>query len=172
MALPTAPATITAGTKPTAASFNTYRDNLNFLLAPPRCRAFQSASQNTTSGTETAITFTNEDIDTDGMHSNVTNTSRFTCVVPGRYRFVGGCGIAGNASGTRTIRLRKGGATTIIAIRQPGNASNTFLQITEDILLAAGEYIELTMQQDSAATLATTATSDTTYLHASWVGTV
>lgn len=169
MATLPAPHTWTAGDDATSAYLQTLTDAINFLKDPPRCRAWQSVSQNCTTGTETAITFTSEDVDTDGIHSTTVNTSRFTCVTAGRYKFVGSVGIAGNANGTRTVRLKLNGATTKVAVRQAGNATNTFLEVTEDILLVAGDYIELTMQQDSGSTLATSAATDVTFLHAVWV---
>ena len=163
------PHTWVAGDDATSGNLQTLTDWENFLRNPPRARAWQSVAQTIATGTVTALTFTNEDVDTEGIHSQVTNTSRMTIVSAGRYRVIAGCGIAGNATGTRTLRITKNGAT-IAAVRLPGNATAAqIMQLTEEILCVAGDYIEVTIQQDSGVGLATSATTDTCYLHVVWV---
>lgn len=150
------------------------RDAVNFLLSPPRARVWQSVAQTITNstGTPTAVTFTSEDVDTDTIHSVASNTSRMTIVTPGRYRCTGSVGIAANATGVRTLRLQKNGVTTIAAVRQAGTAAATqYMQITEDILCVTGDYIELTIEQNSGGSLALSNSSDVTYLHVVWVST-
>lgn len=173
MATVPSPRTWVAGEVMTAANMNTHvRDAINYLLAPPRCEAYQSVSQNCTTGTVTTLTFTSETVDTDGIHSTSVNTSRMTIVTPGRYKVLGGCGIAANATGSRTLRVAKNAATTK-AVRVAANTAgaSTIMQIQDEVLCVAGDFIELTMTQDSGVTLATSAAQDSTYLHVVWVGT-
>lgn len=98
------PATRTwvAGEVVTASLLNTYlRDVLNWLLAPAILRVRQTVSQNLTSGTAAVVTFDTEDVDSTGMHSTVSQTSRATAVYPGWMRTGGGICVAANATNAR-----------------------------------------------------------------------
>lgn len=74
------------GNIPTAAEFNTnIRDAINFYKAPPRVLVKNSVVQDLVNATWTALTWNQEDADTDGIHSTSSNTSRLTAVTAGRY---------------------------------------------------------------------------------------
>lgn len=147
---------------------NNIRDVLNFLLSPPQVRCRQTAGQGiTTGGTPQPLTFTTEDIDSSGMHSTVSNTSRFTAVYPGWYWCNGGVDWPASATGTRVVGWQvtpissgvttgvNGGDTSIqgfagLTNRQPARFVKVFLNV--------GDYVELTAFQNSGGTL----TLDTT----------
>jgi hypothetical protein len=74
---------------------------IGWLLAPAILRLRQTVSQNLTSGTAAAVTFDTEDVDSTGMHSTVSNTSRAVAVYPGWYRTGGGICVAANATNAR-----------------------------------------------------------------------
>ena len=79
------------------------------------CNLFNSANIAIASGGWTALQFNTETYDQYGMHSTVTNTSRITCVVPGKYVVDAGAEWASSvahASGAG-IRFLLNGATVI-----------------------------------------------------------
>src|SRR5436190_16085494 len=55
----------------------------------PAVKAYTTAVQSIPNATWTAVAFTAEEFDTDGMHDLVTNTSRFTVKTPGLYEVTG-----------------------------------------------------------------------------------
>lgn len=61
-------------------------DVLNSATFRPVCRVHQVVAQTgLVSASETVISFTTEDIDTEGWHDNVTNNSRITPNIAGNY---------------------------------------------------------------------------------------
>ena len=108
--------------------------------------------------TDTAITFSSELYDTDNIHSNSSNTSRFT--VPtgkGGYWLV--CFNATfayvNTTGYRQIRLAKNGSITGSepAPAMPANAGEETLGAAMVLSLSAGDYIEMYTWQNSGGNL-------------------
>jgi len=84
---------------------------LNFLMAPPILRCRQTSAQSIPNNTITAVVFDTEDVDSSGMHSTVTNTSRATAVYPGWYWTGGNVTFAANATGVRTTSWGVNGTT-------------------------------------------------------------
>ena len=174
MATVPSPRTRAAAEIATAAHMNSeVRDAINFLIAPPRCHAYQNAAQTLTTSTFTSVLLDTEEVDTDAIHSTVTNTSRFTIATAGRYRFIGQIDFASNASGYRIARLTKNGSGTAIANNYAISvgAAAMGVQVVDEILCAAGDYIELQGWQNSGGNLALVAGAGGTFLHAVWVST-
>lgn len=129
-----------------------------------RSSATDASAQTIANNTLTALTFTTNTTDVGSIHSTSTNTSRFT--VPASN--VGGDGwylasaqveFASNTTGIRLIDVYKNG-TTRLAYHDNlpctgGNA--TALQVTWQGALAAGDYIEFRVFQDSGGNLNTVA---------------
>lgn len=98
------PRTWVAGEVVTATEMNAnVSDVLSFLSNPPILRIRQTAAQTITTSTVTYINFDTEDVDSSGMHSNVTNPMNATAVYPGWYWCSGGVGFAANATGFRQV---------------------------------------------------------------------
>jgi len=117
-------------------------------------KAYATATQSVTDSTETAIVFDSEEYDTDGYHSTVTNTARFT--VPtgkaGYYNLQAGGNVA-NTAGNPELRLRLNGTTYIRGGAMGPTGLGAFvLNISAEILLADGDYVELIGYQTSGAT--------------------
>lgn len=167
------PHTWVAGDDATSGNLQTLTDAINFLKDPPRCHAYKSAAvQTLTTAVVAGVTFDLEEVDTDTIHSIVTNTSRFTIVTAGRYRFFGQVTFASNATGTRAVGLYKNGTGTapIAATRlAPANGATHIQQVADEILLGVGDYIELGAIQTSGGNLDVQTGSGTTFLHAVWV---
>lgn len=123
----------------------------------PRFSAYHSAVQSILNAAPTIVLLDSEDYDVGGMHSIVSQTSRG--VVPsgqdGTYHYSGQVSFAPNAAGYRYIEVLKNG-TTVIAyttgVDSP-SASVTSLPISGDVVLAAGDYLELRATQASGGAL-------------------
>lgn len=127
-------------------------------------RGFNSATQNITNVTITPITFNSENYDTNTVHDTGSNTSRFT--VPsgkdGYWRFSGGTAWDTNNTNSRYLWWRKNGTTEINggmvnAIAISSGLAQTAAGVT--LLLAAADYMELMVYQDSGGTRAIGGTS-------------
>ena len=136
---------------------------LNFLMAPPILRVRQTSAQSLTTGTLTAITLDTEDVDSSGMHSTVSNTSRATAVYPGWYWVNANVTFAANATGMRTSSWAVNGSTqngsgtdfpvgSSATTNQLGGSSTLFF-------LNVGDYVEFRALQASGGALLTDVTS-------------
>jgi len=123
------------------------------------CFLYKASNQSISDDTSTVLTFTAEEIDTDGFHDNSTNTSRIT--IPsgkgGKYLFIGYASFAPNASGSRAISFIKNGSSTIasptriFANTESGSDTRVNGQIIAN--LNAGDYVEMTGYQKSGGSL-------------------
>lgn len=122
----------------------------------PLCVLAKSATQTLTTAVVTAVTWDVESFDTDGAHSTVTNSSRFTAVTAGYYRLDAGVEWQGNTTGLRDLAFRVNAvATDYLAAHVAGLAAN-WTQNVGGILpvrLVAGDYIELYATQSSGGNL-------------------
>jgi hypothetical protein len=143
---------------------------LDFILSPPRCLVYQTATSSTTSGSTSVITFDTEQYDTDTMHSTSVNTGRITATTTGLYTVYGQVCMASNATGTRTLSLVKNGATTLANARlHTVIATNAYTDLEVDVQMTAGDYVELNMLQTSGGALSTVAGLGNTWFSARWV---
>lgn len=118
--------------------------------------AYATTTQTLTTATTTALALDAHDFQAGALHSAVTNNSRVTAAVAGRYSFTGHVVFAGNATGQRFIALRKGGSVFLATTRLPNNGAGVLLacEVSCLVALAAGEYVELLAFQDSGGNLA------------------
>ncbi len=131
------------------------RTNQEFFIDPPACSVFHSATVNATSGTPGPLLADSENFDNDAMHSTVTNNSRITAVTAGRYLVTGIAEFSSNSLGYRQMNLRKNGTTSIAGIRQQPltDAVGNSYSISQTVVLAATDYLELMVLQTSGSTL-------------------
>lgn len=143
------------GTVAPAAWGDQLRDNDVFFANPPTCRVYNSANESINNATDTALTFNSERFDTDTIHSTVSNTSRLTATTAGKYLIFGHAQFAPNATGTRKVFIRLNGTTNLGTIEVPNNggAANVELPITTIYQLAATDYVELVVFQNSGGAL-------------------
>lgn len=157
MIVPAAVPTFAAGVAPTFGQLTALGQAMNLAINPPRVQAYeQTTNQSLTSATYTALTFSAETFDSDGMHSTATNTSRFTCVTAGTYRFHGFLTFAaGNTTGSRFARWYKNGAAFAPVPLFNASAQAQVVGINADafIPMAVGDYVELMAYQSSGAAL-------------------
>lgn len=149
----------------TAALYNATVKGLgDFTLGVPVFSGYQATAQSVATGTWTAFTIDTELVDTDGGHSTVTNTSRYTATVPGLYLAIGTSGWASNTTGFRRVRLTLNG----VAILGAGAASDAFAtsgvlgHCTSTFVTLNGttDYVEVQGYQSSGGALNTNANSD------------
>jgi hypothetical protein len=123
----------------------------------PRVRALRSSNLSVATATPTAVTMPSEDVDSDAFHSTSVNTSRLT--VPagmgGTYMVVGNAVFATNATGHRQTFLQvNGGGGNQEGEGTPAVSGNvTRHSVTMMLELAAGDYVELWVNQTSGAAL-------------------
>lgn len=106
--------------------------------------------------TGVAVTFGAEEYDTDAIHDNATNPSRFT--VPagkgGKYRLTATVRWAANATGYRRLEFKKNGVDVNLAVQAPGMTGTYISQVhTRTIDLAAADYVEVQVTQNSGGAL-------------------
>lgn len=155
----TTPTTRSTGDLITAAQWNTdLVENIKILGNPPRARAVHSTTQSLTSGSWTAISLDTENWDTDGMHSTVTNPARFTAATAGKYQVCGSIRFATNGTGLRAIGVRVNGTgagapTVTGVVVAPLSSDVTVLNMTTEVQLAVGDWVELCGLQTSGGAL-------------------
>lgn len=179
MTLATVPVEMSAasGAVLTAAEWNSnVRDAVNFIINRPICEVRQTSPQSVANGNTTVgVAFDTEDIDNDGMHSTVTNTSRITAQTAGRFRVSGGVGWAAGSTNRRGCwwmvnGTANNGSETIGQASAANSTSNCAR--SKSIFLNVGDYAELLPFQDSGVS---TNTSGTTFEQPNacvhWIGT-
>lgn len=152
-----------------------------FLSDKPLCQVRQSTAQTGwSSGAATAVTFTTEDIDRDGQHSNSTNTSRINIGnTLGWYRVAGVYVSAGNTATVQVrVYLAKNGTLVpgSMAGTNPASASGALAVPTPSMLIEAtdaADYVELMgVQFAGSGTIGTAVGSPImSTLNAEWIGT-
>jgi hypothetical protein len=140
----------------TAAWCDQVRDNEEFLIDPPSCSVFNSATQtlSSTSVTWTSLTCDSENFDNDSMHSTSSNTARITAQTTGRYQLTATLEYVANSTGFRGVRFFENGATIYLSqLLLPVTGAATRIQGTRNITLTAGEYVEVQGIQNSGGNL-------------------
>jgi hypothetical protein len=167
--------TWTDGETVTAAMLNSnIRDDGQFWVSS-RARALlrQTVAQSLTSNTWAALTFDVEDLDNDGGHSTVTNTSRYTAQTAGWLRAEGlVCITAGGSQ--RGARWAVNGTPINagqVQLNAPAAGSADIPACGRLIFLNVGDYIELQGFQNSGGALNTAvATTEQSQMTVVWEG--
>lgn len=121
-----------------------------------KVRVVNSTDQTIANNTDVTLTFDGELFDTNGLHSTVTNTSRLTAQVAGKYLIVGQARWDANATGVRDHVIVLNGATSV-GEQQLANAGGTeriIGNVTGIYAMAVTDYVELHVSQTSGGSLA------------------
>lgn len=161
------PTHATASTLATSAAFNTHENDLLYMKDrmdnPPRCWISNSATQSIPNATPTAVAFNTEFADTAALHDNATNNSRITIPTgeDGWYLFTGFVEFAANATGQRTLYLRRAGTDILseATVDAAAGANATRLAVAFVLPANAATYYELVVVQNSTAALNISATN-------------
>lgn len=115
------------------------------------CSVYQSTAQTSQAvNTWNTTTFTSELFDTDTMHDNVTNTSRITVPIAGKYLIIGGVGVdPANVTGPSESYGRiilNGGTVNNYGLSNnyvPSTGTTVYVTCVALMSLAANDYVEL-----------------------------
>ncbi len=108
--------------------------------------------------TVTTIALDSESIDTDTIHDNVTNNSRLTCRLTGKYLVIAILTYGSNATGIRQCRLKQTGTVTAINTQAAVSGFETrVLCATVMNMTATTDYAEVEGYQNSGGSLSLTA---------------
>jgi hypothetical protein len=126
------------------------------VFAPvPQARVYNNADISVANTTSVALTFNSERWDEGDLHSTSSNTSRLTAPVAGLYVIGGHVRFEfGGLGGFRQATIRLNGSTVIAEVLDTAvNTPGTGLSPTTTYRLAAGDYVELVVQQNSGGAL-------------------
>lgn len=167
--------TAVAGAVLTAAQWNSnVRDAVNFLISVPIFEGRQTVAQSIPNvGTGASILMDTEDVDNDGGHSTITNTSRYTAQTAGRWQASGSVSYASNATGTRESNLLVNGTLTYSSKYNAVNGDTSrFPTRTVTHFLNAGDFMEVAGWQNTGGALNTAVTLyEQATFSMRWVGT-
>ncbi len=148
------PPNFTTGQIVTESELDILANDLAFLGGPPRARVYNSADIPIANATSVPLTFNSERYDTDTLHSTATNTGRITITTAGTYSGGANVGFASNAAGYRGVGVRLNGTTFLAYSRVPAvSGTATYICVTFDYQFAAGNYIEVVVEQTSGGVL-------------------
>ena len=134
---------------------------------------YSNINQTTASAASTTITFNAENIDTDNFHSTSTNTSRFTIPtgLSGKYRVSGSVRLNPNGTGRRLLTLSLNGGGALKAVEYAVNSTTYISLLIEGVMqLDAGNYIELSLYQDSGSNINTIGSTSDTWFEIQYLG--
>lgn len=153
--------TVRAGQYATATLIGAISDKADFLESKPAFVGRQTSVQSVSNGSWAVLTMDTEEYDSHGGHSIVTNTSRYTCQVAGRYRVGGRSAWAVNSTGSRGARILLNGAVIAGAasISAPGTLTG-IVEVNHLLELAVGDYVEIAGGQNSGGSLSTAYASE------------
>jgi hypothetical protein len=124
--------------------------------AIPAARVTRTSAQSIPDSLNTSLAFDQERYDTAGLHDNATNNSRLTAPVTGIYAVTAQFTWGGSAgAGSRFAGVMKNGSTLIA--RSQELAGDDDENITTQVLLLAGDYVEVVVLQTSGGSLAVAA---------------
>jgi len=130
-------------------------------VSAPCARVYHSASQTVGHASNTALQFDSERFDTDSIHDPVTNNTRLTVPVAGKYLIVGQVRFASNLSGERSLAIRLNGTTELAALVVDAvNGDITEMIVTTIHELAASDYVELMAYHNSGGDLSVVAAAN------------
>jgi hypothetical protein len=119
----------------------------------PAARVFRASDQSIPSGVTTPLNFTGENYDTVSMHNNTTNNSRLTAPVKGIYAVNAAVQWVPNTTGVRYLQLASDAVGTVAVQREPGSSTDLTQEVSTQMRLQAGEYIEAKVLQTSGGPL-------------------
>ena len=133
---------------------------------------YKGSTQGLTTATNTALTFDNENYDTDSFHDNSTNTSRFT--IPsnkgGKYLFSGCISFAADSAGYRGLMLYKNGVLLNDLARAYPLSSSINVPFSTVVSAVATDYFEIFALQTSGTTLNVNNGATSTSVQVSYLG--
>jgi hypothetical protein len=135
----------------TAADVERLRLALVKATSTPSARVYKTSDVNIPTGAWTALAFGAQRHNSGGLFDSG-SPSRFTAPVAGVYDISGTLSFAASAAGTmRVAGIGLNGVVNFIAVQNGvfNAANNTYIAVTTQYKLAAGDYVQLGAYQDS-----------------------
>lgn len=132
-------------------------------LETPRfsgAQVYHSVNQSVSNATNTVVAFDSEAFDTDDYHDPVTNNSRLTVPIDGYYLLVASVHFATNSTGFRALYFRVNGNAISQNVAHASVSGPVALNLSKIALLAAGDYVDCLVYQNSGGALDLTKITD------------
>jgi hypothetical protein len=134
----------------------------------------KSAVQAVANATDTAITWNTEDYDTSAFHDTTTNTDRITIPAgkAGYYLIEARVSFAANATGIRSVTVKKNGSTAVCGadLNNQGSSASAVLIQSRVISAAVADYFHLNAYQTSGGSLNTDNAAGYTFFTMTYLG--
>ncbi|HEX4816710.1 MAG TPA: hypothetical protein VFV66_28545 [Nonomuraea sp.] len=151
------------------------RDGINGLKALPLAVLRKTANQSISSGVHTAVTWNAEDVDSDGGHSTVSATERYTAQTAGWYYLTATVVFGGNANGRRDAYFRVNGDTSrrwgwnTQTPTTDATGADICMVISTHLHLDVGDWVEAIAHQDSGGALNVLTSNQDSRFQIMWV---
>jgi hypothetical protein len=136
--------------------------NTRFPFNQAMARVTKTGTQSVAAATEQPINFDSETFDTDTLHDNVTNNTRLTAPITGKY--LANAQVQRGAAVSNVfwlVRIRKQGSTVYASESHQASAVDVdAISVTALVDLAAGEYIEAIVFHSDGVNLIVATTSN------------
>lgn len=130
-----------------------------FASSIPAARVMNSADQSIADATATALSFDSERYDSAALHDTAVNNSRLTAPVTGIYEVTVNMLWDDSPTGSRVLRVLRNGASVLAVATHP-TVGSTGQNLTTVARLAAGDYVEAYVSQDSGSALSVLESGD------------
>ena len=128
------------------------------LQRPIQCKVYRATTQSLTSGAyPTNVSFSNASYDTD-THWVIGDPTKITIIYAGVYHCVANVDISYNATGSRLLEIRVNNTHIIASCDIPATSdggTNVRLSCSCDVILAVGDYVQLSPYQNAGVALNT-----------------
>lgn len=115
----------------------------------PACRVYKSTPTAIANGANAFLAFDAERFDTDGLHDSAVNPTRLTVKTPGVYTIHASIALVAAAGGPVQVGIMLNGATWLVISNDL--SSQQFGDVETVVRLAAGDYVELRVTNQSGA---------------------
>lgn len=175
--------TCTSGTRPSAPNegMTIYETDTDYIRTydgttwqvmtgnTPAARAQRTTTQSISTGSTTAVSFGAADYNAGTMWAGGSPT-RLTAPIGGVYVITAAVEFAANATGNRQVHIYQNGSEhSRITVPSVGSGLATRVAIADTLNMAASDYVECFVFQDSGGSLNITNGADMPYLAATWV---
>jgi hypothetical protein len=126
-----------------------------FLYANQAVKVYRTTNLSVTSATPTTVGWDAEAFDTNSLHDNVTNNSRLTAAIAGKYCVYNEAQWDTSATANyRYANLYKNGSVAgVFGVANPNAGIGAVVTSSLIIALAASDYLEIVVAQDTGAAL-------------------
>jgi hypothetical protein len=129
--------------------------DLLLVTSPHSCCVTRTADLSLTSGSETAVSWDDEQWDTDALHSTSTNPTRITLDLDGLWSFdCGGLLSAGTDYSRLYVAIKLGGTRIARLDQRVAGITTPAWTISRKYVCTAGQYVEMSIIQQNAASAA------------------